>query len=319
VALPTSNGMKAFITGISGFVGAGLARRLLKEGYEVHGLVRPTANLWRLEEVSDSLHMHEGDLLEQASIVRALQAAKPDVVFHLGVYGAYSTQKDKEKILQTSVLSTLTLLEAAKEVGAGMFVNTGSSSEYGTKDHPMREDERIDPNSYYAVGKAAQTLLCQHFAHEEKFPVVTLRLFSVYGPYEEPGRLVPTVILHALSGKEILISDPMVARDFIYLDDVTRALFLASKNPALAGEIVNLGTGIEHTLGDMADAIIKNTKTNSAYTIGGTEKRSFDTHTWVADAGKIKSLLGFTPRYTLDEGVAESVSWFKQHADYYKK
>lgn len=311
--------MKAFITGISGFVGAGLARRLLKEGHEVHGFVRPSSNLWRLNEIKDSLDLHEGDLCNKESLSRALHAAKPDVVFHLGVYGAYSTQKDKEKILQTSVLSTLSFLEVAKEVGVRMFVNTGSSSEYGTKDHPMREDERIDPNSYYAVGKAAQTLLCQHFAHEEKFPVVTLRLFSVYGPFEEPGRLVPTVILNAIHNKDIQLADPHIARDFIYLDDVADAYITAAKRPDLSGQVFNIGTGTQVTLQDLADAVIAETKSSSKVLLGMYEKRSFDTLTWVADTEKTKKLLNFSVRYGLTGGLKESIVWFQQHADHYKK
>ncbi len=310
--------MKAFITGISGFVGAGLARHLLQNGVEVHGAIRASSNLWRLEDIKNDIHLHTADLLDNDAVSAAIHKAKPDTLFHLAVYGAYPSQKDADKILSTSILSTLHLLNAAKETGVGMFVNTGSSSEYGTKDHPMSEDERIDPNSYYAVGKAAQTHLCQQFTRQEGLPTITMRLFSVYGPYEEPGRLVPTVILNALSGKEILISDPNVARDFIYLDDVSRALFMAGKNLSLAGEVLNLGTGTQHTLGNMADAIIKETNTDSKYSVGGSEKRSFDTYTWVADMTKSKSLLGFTPSYTLDEGVKESVSWFKQHADKYK-
>ncbi len=311
--------MKAFITGISGFVGAGLARRLLGAGHEVHGIVRPTSNLWRLEGVTDSLHLHEGDLLEKESLVRALRAAHPEVVFHLGVYGAYSTQQDKEKILQSSILSTLSLLEAAKEVGVKVLVNTGSSSEYGTKDHPMREDERIDPNSYYAVGKAAQTLLCQHYGRAEKLPVLTLRLFSVYGQFEESGRLVPTVIMNALENKDIQLADPRIARDFVYLDDVSDAFILAAQKPELAGEVFNVGSGTQTTLREFADLVINETKSTSNLVEGAYEKRSFDTFSWVADMKKSEEQLGFTPRYDLNKGLKESIVWFTQHADKYKK
>ncbi|MDO8521214.1 MAG: NAD-dependent epimerase/dehydratase family protein, partial [bacterium] len=311
--------MKAFITGISGFVGAGLARRLLKEGHEVHGLVRSSTNLWRLEEIKTSLRLHEGDLLNKESMIRALQVAKPDVVFHPATYGAYPAQKDKRKILETSVFSTLTLLEAAKDVGVSMFLNTGSSSEYGTKDHPMQEGERIDPNSYYAVGKAAQTLLCQHFAHEEKFPVATLRLFSVYGQYEEPGRLVPTVILNAIQGKDISLADPRIARDFIYLEDVVDAYLIATKRPDLAGEIFNVGTGVQTTLNEFAHAVVAETKSGAKIVAGAYEKRDFDTFTWVADMEKTKKLLGFSARYNLTAGLKESIVWFQGHGNYYKK
>ena len=311
--------MKAFITGISGFVGAGLARHLLRNGIDVHGLVRPTSDLWRLEGIKEAITLHEGDLCDKESVLRAFIKAKPDAVFHLGVYGAYPTQKDADLILSTSLLSTLHILNAAKAVGANIVINTGSSSEYGTKDHPMRENELIEPNSYYAVGKAAQTLLCQHFARQEKLPVVTLRLFSVYGPYEEPGRLVPTVIMNALLQKDIPVADPDIARDFIYLDDVAEAYLQAAKRPELSGEVFNLGTGTQHTLRELVDAIIRITGSSAKPIVGGYEKRSFDTYTWVADTAKTASLLGFTSRRTLEEGLKESITWFAQYGDHYKK
>ncbi len=311
--------MKAFITGISGFVGAGLARHLLTNGNEVHGIVRGTSNLWRLEDIKNDLHLHEGDLLNKESVENILKEVKPEVIFHLAVYGAYPTQKDTDLILSTSILSTLHLMQVAKKVGVKMFVNTGSSSEYGTKDHPMREDERIDPNSYYAVGKAAATHLCQHFAKTEELPVLTMRLFSVYGPYEEPGRLAPILIQNALSGNDIQLADAKVARDFIYLYDVAEALRLAGEKPELSGEVLNLGSGVQSTLGEFADKVIALTKSSSQKVLGNYEKRSFDTYTWVADMSKTKSLLGFTPRYSLDTGLAENIEWFKQHAYNYKK
>lgn len=310
---------KVFITGISGFVGAGVARYFLEHGFIVHGLVRSTANMWRLEDIAEKITLHQGDLLDKKSVLRILQKAKPDIVLHLAVYGAYPSQKDAELILSTSIISTMHLLTSAKEVGVEMFVNTGTSSEYGTKDHPMKEDERIDPNSYYAVGKAAQTLLCQHFAKAEGLPVVTLRLFSVYGPHEEPGRLIPTVIMNALTGKDIQLADPNIARDFIYIEDVAEGYRLASEKPELSGHIINLGTGKQYTLKALADTTLQLTASTSKITVGEYEKRSFDTNTWVADTAKLSSLLGFQPHYNLTEGMTKSIEWFKKYGEYYKK
>lgn len=311
--------MKVLITGISGFVGAGVARHLLGRGIEVHGLVRITSNLWRISDIRNELILHTGDLLDKDSVGRALSKAKPDVVFHLAVYGAYPSQQDADLILSTSIISTMHLLNAAKAAEVKMFVNTGSSSEYGTKDHPMREDERIDPNSYYAVGKASQTLLCQHYARQEKFPVLTLRLFSAYGPYEEPGRLVPTVLLNALAQKEITLADPNIARDFIYIDDVAEAYYLAATKTELSGSVINIGTGVQHTLNELADIALEVTKSTSEVTVGTYQKRGFDTNIWVADTQQMESRLGFKPSYNLKQGIEQCVPWFQQHADYYKK
>ncbi len=311
--------MRALVTGISGFVGAGLARYLVNQGVEVHGLVRESSNLWRLKDIQDRLTLHQGDLLDDARVNEIFQLVKPDTVFHLAVYGAYPSQKDVGNILSTSIRGTLTLLNASKDVNVGLFLNAGSSSEYGTKDHPMCEDEYIEPNSYYAVGKATQSHLCQHFSRQEGLPTVTLRLFSVYGPFEEPGRLVPTVIFNALNAQPVTISDPKVARDFIYIDDVAEGFYRVSARPDLSGEIINLGTGKQSTLGDMANVILSASGASVPYTVGGNEKRSFDTYTWVSNPEKMSRLLEWTPKHSLEEGVAKTVEWLKKNVDYYRK
>lgn len=309
--------MKALVTGISGFVGAGLAKKLLEKGWEVHGIIRPSSNLWRLSEVKKEIHFHKGSITNEDFVKTVFQKIRPDAVFHLAVYGAYPSQKEVSVILNTSVLSTFFLLNVAKLSGVRVFVNSGSSSEYGTKEHPMREDEHIDPNSYYAVGKAAQTLLGRHFAKEEGLPVITLRLFSVYGPFEEPGRLVPNVVLNALHGKEISLADSLIARDFVYLDDVTDAYLLAAQKPELSGEVFNIGTGVQRTLKELADVVISKTNSHSPIVCGKYEKRSFDTHIWVADIHKARSLLGWEPRYNLNSGLKENISWFKKNSNLY--
>jgi len=307
--------MRIFITGISGFVGAGLARGLLGDGAEVHGLVRPSSNLWRLADIRDRLHLHSGDLLDAESMRAALHAARPDALFHLGVYGAYPTQKDKNTIVRTSLLATMDLLDMAKEAGVGIIVNTGSSSEYGTKNHPMREDEIIEPNGYYAVGKAAQTLYCQQFAREEKIPVITLRLFSVFGPYEEPTRFIPTLISNALANKDIPLANASTARDFVYLDDCVEAYRLAARHPELSEHIFNVGSGVQHTIKEAFDEVVALSGSASRPLIGAYEGRDFDTSIWVADMDKTRSELGFSPRYTFPEGLRATMDWFKTHGD----
>lgn len=310
--------MKVFITGIAGFVGAGLARAMLADGAEVHGLVRTSSDLWRLEGIQEQLHLHTGDLLDAASMQAALKVAKPDVLFHLGVYGAYPAhQKDKELILRTSVLSTMALLDAAKEQGVGVVINTGSSSEYGNKNHPMREDELIEPNSYYAVGKAAQTLLCQQFAREEKLPIITLRLFSVYGPFEEPTRFIPTLLTKTLANQDVPLADPSIARDYIYLDDVVDAYRAAAKKPELSGEIFNVGSGVQHTLQEAFDMAVRVTGSTSKAVSGAYAKRDFDTNKWVADASKTREKLGVTPKFSFEQGLSATVEWVKKNHGYH--
>lgn len=309
--------MKIFLTGISGFVGAGVAHYALSEGHAVSGLVRASTNRWRLADVEHRIDLRVGDLRDSEELRQILLDVRPDVVMHLGVYGAYPTQSDAGTILHTTVCGAYQLLSAGKDAGVGMVVMAGSSSEYGTKDHPMREDERIDPNSYYAVAKAAQTHLGQEFARKEGLPVVTLRLFSVYGPYEEPGRLVPTVIGRALDGDEITLADPRIARDFVYLGDVARAFLVVAQRPELSGKVLNLGTGVQRTLGDVARIVLRETQSTSQVSSGTYEQREFDTMTWVADIKAASQVPGFVPTTSLEDGLRDTIRWYRDHTTHY--
>jgi nucleoside-diphosphate-sugar epimerase len=309
---------RTLVTGAAGFVGANLVRALLQRGAEVHGLVQEQTDCWRLAEIESRVQLHRGDLLNKESLSRALAEARPTAVFHLGIYGAYpARQMGPEKILSTAVIGTLNLLAAAKEAGAEVVVNAGSSSEYGRKDHPMREDETVEPNTYYGVGKAAQTMLGQYFSAAEGLPVITLRLFSVYGPFENPGRLLPTLIARALLSQHIELAAPSIARDFVYVADVVEAFLAAAEKPELSREIINVGSGTQYTLKDAFDAVIAATKSSSKAKSNTYPARPFDTTTWVADTTKLKTLLGLSPRYSLKQGVADMVKWFPPYAKHY--
>lgn len=310
--------MKVFITGISGFVGANLAHKLVAQGHEVHGLVRANSkNGWRLTSIKSQITIHEGDILDKAKVSEIITQVKPEIIYHLVVYGAYPFQKDAELALQTTIIATLHLLQAAKTAGVKMVVSTGSSSEYGSKDHPMREDERVDPNSYYAVGKAAQTLLGQHFSNTEGLPVITLRLFSVYGPYEEPTRLLPVLILNALNNRDIPLASPKTARDFIYVDDVVEAIIQASTRPDLGGQVFNLGSGQQQTLQTLVDSVISETKSTSKLLWNAYPQRPFDTNIWVADTNKLKTDLKFEAKTPFELGIKKNIEWLKANQQYY--
>src|SRR5271157_2478539 len=213
------------VTGAAGFVGAAAVHDLLARGAGVHAVIRPGSRSWRLAKVAGRVRVHPADLTNAAAVRQVVAAVRPSVVLHFAAHGAYESQAAASRILTTNILGTLHVLEAAVENGVGLFVNIGSSSEYGFKAEPMRETDRLDPNSVYAIGKAAQTHLCGLFAR--RYPhttVVTLRLFSVYGPWEEPSRLIPTVIRRAKAGLPLEMVAPEIARDFVYVGDALRAI-----------------------------------------------------------------------------------------------
>ncbi len=171
---------RTLVTGASGFVGANLARRLLAEGDDVHLMLRPSHNPWRVQEIRDHVTVHDVDLNDKEGLERAMKAAKPQWVFHLAAHGAYPQQRDFERMIVTNLHGTGHLLAAAEKVGFEAFVNAGTSSEYGYKDHAPAEVEVVEPNSPYAVSKAAATHLCRMAAQRTGLSIITLRIYSAY-------------------------------------------------------------------------------------------------------------------------------------------
>lgn len=307
------------VTGATGFVGANLVRRLLAEGAVVHIFLREGAKIWRLDDVLAQLQVHWVDLTDPAAVKRRVDAIRPQVIYHLAAYGGYPFQQDLRRVFKTNLEGTINLVEACAVYGFHMFVNTGASSEYGWKSNPMREDEALDPNSYYAIAKAAATHYCRYTAVARKLPIVTLRLFSVYGPWEEPSRFIPTLIFHLMEGRLPPLVSPTTARDFIYIEDVVNAYLAAADRPELAGEVLNVGTGIQRTIREVIDTALALTGIHTEPQWGAMPGRSWDTSVWVADPSKAKAMLGWRPCYDLRAGLEHSFAWFREHRTLYAK
>jgi len=307
------------ITGAAGFVGSCLAERLVKQGEEVHAFVKPETNLWRLENIKKKLNLVKGDLTQQDFVSRAVKQIKPTVIYHLATHGAYSTQDNAERIIATNVFGTWNLLNACADINYKIFVSTGSSSEYGFKTSPMKEMDLLEPNSYYAVAKSAQTLLCQHVARSQKKPIVIFRLFSVYGYYEEASRLIPTLVTRCLDKKDLEMVSPETARDFIFVEDVIEAYLNIERLRRLSGEIINIGTGLQSKLKDIVQQVLQLTQAKVQVKWGSMPPRIWDTNVWVADMTRAKMVLGWKAKHSLKEGLTKTVEWIKINRNLYAK
>jgi dolichol-phosphate mannosyltransferase len=306
---------RALVTGAAGFVGANLARRLIVDGHDVHVLDRPGSRSWRLDELPGTATIHEVDLEDGEAVTRAVQAARPEWIFHLAARGAYSWQGDVGEILRVNVLGTANLLEAAAGRGFDAFVYAGTSSEYGFKDHAPDESESIDPTSAYAVAKASATMLCRLFAERTERRIVSLRLYSTFGPWEEPGRLLPNVILNGLEGGLPPLVSPDAAHDFVYVDDVVEAFLLAARGETVApGAIFNVGTGVQTTLAEVIALALRTFDVAEEPSWGTMEAKPWDTGVWVADSSRIRRELGWSPRSTFAEGFERQVEWFRANS-----
>lgn len=305
---------RVIITGATGFVGANLARRLLDDGHRVHLLVRPGHTAWRLDTIRTDVAIYEVELDDTAGLASVVAEIRPEWIFHLATHGAYSWQNDARRIVTTNILGTINLVEACLRTGFEAFVNTGSSSEYGAKSHAPAEDSWLEPNSVYAVAKASATLYCRHIARSAGVHMPTLRLYSVYGPYEEPNRLMPTLIIHGLRGVLPPLVNPDIARDYVYSVDVSEAFIRAATTPGQEpGAVYNVGSGQQTTLREVVDLARRELQIASEPDWGSMANRSWDTTTWVADNHAIRHELDWQPRHSFAEGFRKMVAWFRDN------
>jgi nucleoside-diphosphate-sugar epimerase len=300
------------ITGANGFIGANLANKLAKNSH-VHIIIRKDSDLWRLKSINKPLDIHYADLADAEAIDSILGDIRPEIVFHLAAYGTHSSQNDLKKILLSDVIGTNNLLTACTRRKPRIFINIGSSSEYGRKNAPMRETDLPEPNTGYGLAKTAQTLLAQNFSREKKLSVITLRLFSVYGPYESPAKLIPRLIQSCLAGQELKLTSPDSSHDFIYAGDVVRACLAAAEKPELNGEVINIGSGRQTSLKEIVDLVKSLTKSAAKENWGAFPDPPYDSKIWVADISKARNLLDWRPEHNLEEGLAETIEWFKDN------
>lgn len=308
----------AFVTGASGFVGANLVRALLKRDFSVHVLLRPSSKTWRLEEVLSQLTRHDGDLSDGDSIRQIIEQIKPDAVWHLATYGSYPKDTDAEHLLDVNIAGTHRLLEACRGVkNLSRFVYTGSSSEYGLRKEPMQEDMLPQPNTLYGLTKASGTLLSQYFHRVHGIPAVIVRPFSVYGPWEEPGRLFPDIITALLHDKSPALANLDAVRDYVYVEDFVDVLIRAAEEPEAIGKIFNVASGKETTVKNVFEVIAQVVGSKVLPHYGEVAPRSYDAVNWVGNASKAQKILSWSPAHSLEEGAAKTVSWFREHLGYY--
>lgn len=310
--------MKVLITGATGFVGACLTRRLVKSGYEVNIFSRKQSNKWRIADLIQHIADHEVDLGDCYGVQKAIQKIKPQIIYHLATYGGFAFQQDTKAIIESNFIGTVNLLRACESIEFDYFVNTGSSSEYGFKQQPMKEIDIPEPVGDYGVTKVASTLFCQAEAIQKNLPIITARLFSPYGNWDDPKRLIPYVIKSLLRGDVPKLSNPNSVRDYIFIDDVLDFYEMIVKEPLATGNIYNVGSGNQYSIGDVVDIITQIIGNGVQPIWGSVESQRPEPTKWVADITKV-SLLGWEPKYDLRHGLQQTVSWMQDNLELYIK
>ncbi|OGR89157.1 MAG: NAD-dependent dehydratase [Elusimicrobia bacterium RIFCSPLOWO2_01_FULL_59_12] len=311
---------RVLVTGAGGFIGSHLVERLLKEGARVRALThynsrRDYGHLRGL--ASPALEIVMGDVRDPGSVDQAVQGC--EAVFHLAALIAipYSYQAPTS-FIETNVKGTLHVLEACRRHRVKRMVHTSTSETYGTAQYtPMDERHPLQAQSPYAASKAAADLLADSYWRSYGVPVVTIRPFNTFGPRQSLRAVIPSIIAQALHGNGRLRLgrlDPI--RDFNFVKDTAEAFILATRSDDAIGQVLNVGSGRGWKVGEVVDRVYALCRKKAPRAVRDPRRMRPDkseVFELVCDARRARQVLGWRPRVSFDDGLRQSLDFYRQH------
>ena len=320
------NKKSVLVTGAGGFIGSHLTEHLVELDTTVKAFVRYNSrNDWGLLELLpkhtlDKIEVIMGDLRDIDAIRHA--AEEVDVIFHLGSLIAipYSYIHPRETI-ETNILGALNVLTAAKENSIEKIVHTSTSEVYGTARYvPIDEDHPLQGQSPYSASKIGADKIAESFYRSFDLPIAIIRPFNTYGPRQSARAVIPTIITQALTKEKIFLGSLHPTRDYTYVKDVTEAFIKVAESPKSVGEVINIGSNSEISIGDLANKIISLTGKNAKIVTDSPRIRppkSEVERLW-CDNTKAMELLKWEPKTSLDEGLKKTIEWISDNINLYK-
>lgn len=317
--------MKVLITGSGGFIASHLTERLAQQGHSVRAFVRYNSrNSWGWLEESPykkDLEVISGDIRDFDLVKDAVTGC--DVVYHLAaLIGIPYSYVSPIAYIKTNVEGTYNILQAAREAGAVKVIHTSTSEIYGTAQYvPIDEKHPVNPQSPYAASKASADFLALSYYRSFGLPVTLVRPFNTYGPRQSARAIVPTIIGQILDGKEkISLGNLSPTRDLTFVDDTVSGFIAAAATDKTVGEIINLGSGTEISIGNLAEKIAL--IMDRGVEIEEDPKRIRPTKSEVerllSDPRKMHSLTGWQAKTELEEGLKKTIQWISKHKGLYK-
>lgn len=302
------------VIGASGFIGARLFFSLARRRKDVYAASRDPFASWRLARLPDFVEPRQLltlDLTQVPSVTQVLQRLKPRTVFNLSAYGAYERQQQVHRIHEVNYIGTLNLLVGLQDVGCDALVNAGSSSEYGLNCTFPDETSELVPNSDYAASKVATSYLLKYYGRIHNLPSAHLRLYSVYGPFEERDRLIPRVVQAGIEGRYPPLAAPKTSRDFVYVDDATAAFVRAALTVCKTdpGRSLNIATGQRTTLEDVAQHARKLYGLKDEPQFGAHHNRKWDLSNWYGNSKLAEEKLGWKAQISFEKGLELTTAW----------
>ena len=312
------------MTGAGGFIGSHLTERLVELGASTRALVHyNSAGAWGWLDASpvrDEVEVVPGDICDRDSMTRATD--KVEIVFHLAALIAipYSYQAPLSYI-RTNIEGTLNVLQAAKSAGAELVVQTSTSEVYGTAQVvPISEEHPLQGQSPYSASKIGADKMAEAVHRSFNLPVTIVRPFNTYGPRQSARAVIPAIITQALTRDAIRLGNLEPTRDLNFVTDTAEGFIRAAESPAAVGRVINIGTGQEISIGELAARILQMLGKDLPIICEDQRVRpdKSEVERLCADNRVARELLGWEPRVTLEEGLRRTIAWLQENNERYK-
>jgi NAD dependent epimerase/dehydratase len=315
------NGKKVLVTGGEGFIGSHLTERLVREGADVRvlALYNPFGRYgWLDPEVHTEVELLPGDVRDAERVAGAVEGR--DVVFHLAaLIGIPYSYVAPESYVQVNVQGTVNVATAAHRHGVERLVHTSTSETYGTAiTAPISEDHPLQPQSPYSASKIGGDMMALSFHHAFELPVAVVRPFNTYGPRQSTRAVIPTILSQLHKGaKEIHLGSTSPTRDFNYVDDTVSGFLAVATSDRAIGEVVNIGSGREVSIGDLVQLLIEITGSPAEIVTDESRLRpaGSEVERLLCDNRRAFEWTGWVPEVSLEEGLRRTSDWVREHLD----
>jgi NAD dependent epimerase/dehydratase len=318
------NNTRVLVTGAGGFIGSHLTEQLVERGAAVRALVHYNAlGKWGWLDhspVVKQIEVMTGDITDRDSVRQAVKGRQ--IVFHLGALIAipYSYQVPQSYV-RTNIEGTINVLQAGREEGVERIIHTSTSEVYGTAQYvPIDEKHPLTGQSPYAASKIGADKMAEAFHRSFDVPVVTIRPFNTFGPRQSTRAIIPTIIAQCLLGQRVQLGNLHPTRDLNFVSNTVEGFLLAATSSAAIGQTINLGSGREISVGDLANAISKIIG-NPIHIESDAQRlrpQGSEVERLLANPALAKSVLGWEPRISLEEGLVRTVQWIGEHLDLFR-
>lgn len=307
------------VTGAGGFIGSHLTERLAALGAQTRALVHYNSNSswgWlATSSVKDEVEVIAGDIRDRDSLLRATKGV--EVIFHLAALIAipYSYHTPLS-YLRTNVEGTVNILQAAMDYGAELVVHTSTSEVYGTARYvPMDEGHPLNAQSPYSASKISADAMAQTFHHSFGLPVAIVRPFNTFGPRQSARAVIPAIITQVLTQPKIHLGNLEPTRDFNFVADIVDGFIKVAEGSSATGEVVNIGSGVEVSIGDLTTAIqtILGKDIPVALDEERTRPSSSEVTRLCADNTRAREVYGWKPQHTLEQGLSKTIEWIESN------